>query len=98
METPVRFINLAAVGCLVLSLILCTGCDHEDRISRLEKQVSGLRSDVDKTSAERDFDLQAKCAKDARLWFNENWSKDKDSVFLDFTNHYNKSSNSCLIS
>jgi len=85
------------------AVLLCTvfasviGCDTGKRLSRLEKENAELKAQVEKDQAARDLDLQAKCSKDARDWFNENWSRDKDTILLDFTNHYNKSSNSCLI-
>jgi hypothetical protein len=45
----------------------------------------------------RNYDFQAKCSKDARVWFNENWSRDKDTILLDFSNHYNIKQNKCFI-
>ena len=63
------------------------GCDIPDRVSHLEKQTKEMQSEKDRMT---DYDLQAKCSNDARAWFNENWSKDKDTILLDFTNHYNK--------
>lgn len=88
-----RFVILVASVLLIATI----GCDNSDRIDRLEKQNQELQAQVKKTSATADYDLQAKCSKDARGWFNENWSRDKDTLLLDFTNHYNKNLNKCFI-
>jgi hypothetical protein len=77
--------------------LVAMGCDNSDRISRLEKQNHELQVEVKRGQVIADYDLQAKCSKDARTWFNENWSRDKDTVLLDFTNHYNKKLNKCFI-
>jgi hypothetical protein len=80
-----------------MSVIALVGCDHDERINRLEKETKQLREDQRKEQASSDFDLQAKCAKDSRAWFNENWHGDKDTILLTYTNHYNKSQNKCFI-
>lgn len=87
-------IKTAALG---LAIVLCSGCDMKERISRLEKENQELKATVEKNGAVVDYDLQAKCAKDARNWFNENWQRDKNTALLEFTNHYNKSQNKCFI-
>jgi hypothetical protein len=78
-------------------LLLTIACDLPDRVSRLEKKSEELDTRVSKNETTADYDLQAKCSKDARAWFNENWSRDKDTVLLDFSNHYNKKGNKCFI-
>ena len=81
------------------SLICCAllaGCDA-DRISKLEKENAEPKAKVEKQSAAENLDLQAKCSKDSRIWFNENWSGGKKALFLDFTNHYNTKQNKCFI-
>jgi outer membrane murein-binding lipoprotein Lpp len=88
--------ELAYRWCLV-GCVLLAGCNHEDRITKLEKQSQDLAAEIKKTTAAADFDMQAKCAKDSRMWFNENWRRDKDTLFLSYTNHYNKSKNQCFI-
>ena len=52
---------------------------------------------MEKSHVVEEYDLQAKCSKDAKAWFNENWARDKDTFLLDFTNHYNKTMNKCFI-
>src|SRR5947207_14641231 len=88
-----KYALMIALG-VVLSVAL--GCDTE-RISRLEKQNEELKAEIKKSQAAADFDLQAKCAKDARAWFNETWSRDKNTILLDYTNHYHKAANKCYI-
>ena len=72
------------------------GCDA-DRIAKLEKENADLKATVETRHAATAFDLQAKCAKDARVWFNENWAPDKDTILLNFTNHYSAKLNRCFI-
>jgi hypothetical protein len=79
---------------LVLLLGCFSACDHEDRIGQLEKQGKELQAEKDRIT---DFDLQGKCAKDARVWFESNWRRDKDTALLTYTNHYNKKQNKCFI-
>ena len=79
------------------AVLIATGCDTADRISKLEKQNQELLAEVKKGQATVDYDLQAKCSKDARGWFNENYARDKDTILLDFSNHYNKKENKCFI-
>jgi len=81
---------------LGLTVVALAGCDTE-RLNKLEKENAEQEAKVDKSDVVRDFDLKAKCAKDARAWFNENWSRDKDTILPDFTNHYNAKFNKCLI-
>jgi hypothetical protein len=85
----------------VVGLLACcsllAGCDA-DRIAKLEKENADLKTRVDRQQAAVDYDLQAKCAKDARIWFNLNFSpRDKNTVYLDYTNHYYKKQNACFI-
>ncbi|HEY1757971.1 MAG TPA: hypothetical protein VGG72_21555 [Bryobacteraceae bacterium] len=83
---------------LASALIFSTlGCDINQRLDRLEKDNQDLKSQIQKDQTVRDYDLQAKCSKDARLWFNENWQRDKNTIYLEFTNHYDKRFNTCMI-
>src|SRR5579862_6348364 len=85
---------------LVIGLLACcalvAGCDT-DRVAKLEKENADLKAKVEKQSAAVDYDLQAKCSKDARTWFNENWSADKDTTLLTFVNHYDAKLNKCFV-
>jgi hypothetical protein len=64
---------------------------------KTRKGNTDLKAKIDRQSAAVNYDLQAKCSKDARVWFNENWSRDKNTIYLDFTNHYNAEHNKCFI-
>jgi len=85
----------------LVSVLLMIGtslsCDLEGRTAKLEKQVKEVQEKENKQDATAQYDLQAKCAKDSKAWFNENWARDKDTLLLDFTNHYNSGANKCFI-
>lgn len=76
---------------------MAIGCGQDKKIASLEKQNQELKAEVDKSHAMADYDLQAKCSKDAKAWFNENWAREKNTELLQFTNHYNRSMNKCFI-
>jgi hypothetical protein len=78
-------------------LVIVAGCDHEAGLTKFEKDNQDLRAEIGKNAKSADFDLQSKCARDVRTWFNDKWSRDKDTILLDYTNHYNKKSNQCFI-
>ena len=82
---------------LQLSLLIGTACNTESRLNRLEKETKEMRQEAVKRQASTDYDLQARCSRDAREWFKENWSREKDTVFLDYTDHYNKALNKYFI-
>jgi hypothetical protein len=86
--------RMIAFGAILLTAI---GCGQNEKIASLEKQNQELKAEADKSHATADYDLQAKCSKDAKASFNENWSREKDTILLDYTNHYNKSMNKCFI-
>lgn len=88
--------SLRVLYLFVLVAVVATGCDN-DRISKLEKENQELKAKLDKNNVAQEYDLQSRCSKDARAWFNANWSRDKDTTLLDFTNHYNAKHNKCLI-
>jgi hypothetical protein len=81
---------------LLACCVLLAGCDG-DRVAKLEKENADLKAKVEKQNPVVVYDLQAKCSKDARIWFNENWSRDKNTILLDFTNHYDAKLNKCFI-
>jgi quinol monooxygenase YgiN len=78
-------------------LLVAMGCGQDKKIAALEKQNQELMAEIEKNHATVEYDLQAKCAKDATAYFHEHWSHDKDTLYLNFTNHYNKSMNKCFI-
>lgn len=81
---------------LIALAIVLGGCDAS-KISMLEKQNQELQSEIRKNQAAVDLDMQRKCARDSKLWFDEQWGHgDKDILALDYQNHYNKSLNKCF--
>jgi len=87
------------LGMVALVLLLCAGCDG-DRTAQLEKEIAELKAKINQQDTARNFDLKEKCSTAARAWFNGNWastSHDKDTITLDFIDHYNAKFNSCLI-
>lgn len=76
---------------------MAVGCGQDQKIANLEKQNQELKAEVEKSRPTIDYNLQEKCSKDAKNWFNENWQADKNTKLLQFTNHYNKTLNECLI-
>jgi len=83
-------VGVGIVACLML------GCDA-DRMSKLEKDNSELKAKLEKKSTAENFEFQATCSKAARTWFNQNWERDKDTILLDFSNHYDAKLNKCFI-
>lgn len=81
---------------IVICCALLAGCDTQ-RISKLEKENAELKAKLEKQSAAENFELQGKCSKDARTWFNASVSREKTTIFLDFANHYNEKRNKCFI-
>jgi len=82
---------------IAILLVVVVGCDNAERISRLEKQTKELKAEVSKNRAVADYDLDARCSRDAQAWFNENYPPDKKTLVLNRTNHYNKSLNKCFV-
>jgi hypothetical protein len=81
----------------LLFVCACTSQQDKDRIAQLEKQTKELQEQIKAQERTVDLDLQSKCSNDARIWFNGHWSRDKDTLLLDYQNHYNKSLNKCLV-
>jgi hypothetical protein len=92
-EAMHKMLRVATLGAIVLTV----GCDIPDRVSRLEKDEQELKAELAKNRTAADFDFQAKCSRDATVWFSENWSRDKDTLLLTFSNHYNRAKNKCFI-
>ena len=85
---------------LAIAFLTCcalfAGCDG-DRVAKLEKENADLKAKVEKQDEAVNYDLQEKCSKDAHAWFNENWSRDKDTILLTLVNHYDVKLNKCFI-
>lgn len=82
---------------LVFGTLLLAGCETSQRLDALEKQSKELQGQLDRGRNASDYDLQSKCAKEAKQWFNENWVSDKSTILLTYSDHYNKRLNKCFI-
>lgn len=85
----------------LVSVLILSGCDDE-RVAKLEKQNQELQAEVKEikkdNAAAISYDLQAKCSRDAKVWFNENWGRgEKGDLLLNYSNHYSKAQNKCFI-
>jgi hypothetical protein len=80
-----------------LSIFLFVACNNSDRIARLEKQNQELQAQIKKDHGISDFDSQSKCSRDSRTWFSQNWSREANTILLDFNNHFSASTNKCFI-
>lgn len=78
-------------------MLVADSCDTSERLSRLEKQNQELQESLKKTETASDYDLKSRCSREAKTWFNENWSADKNTLLLTFNDHYNKPQNKCFI-
>src|SRR6266540_2118495 len=81
---------------VVAIAILVGGCNN-DRVARLESEVKGIKQELSQVRKVNGLELQAKCSADAKTWFHENWQRDKDTMLLDYSAHYNAVSNKCFI-
>ena len=81
---------------LLLSLLCLTACDA-DKVARLEKENKELKAKLDERSKLVDLDTQSKCSTAAKIFFHQNWREDKDTILLDYSNHYNSKVGKCFI-
>jgi hypothetical protein len=81
---------------LLVPAILLSGC-YSDRIAKLESDNKELRSQLDKQKQTADLDTQAKCSTAAKAFFRDNWNRDKGTMLLDYSNHYNRKLSKCFI-
>jgi hypothetical protein len=81
---------------LSASMLMATGCDT-DRISKLEKENQELKEKLSAKDTAQIYEMQAKCGKDAKEWFRDNYSQDKDYLSQLYIDHYNKKLNVCFI-
>lgn len=87
--------------------VFTVSCESS-RIDKLEKQNQEILSQLHRQEAVQDLDLQAKCAQSAKAYFAETRDEYRTSVSFDklradmlstlnYTDHYSKSLNRCLI-
>ena len=81
---------------------------ESSRVDKLEKQNQEILSQLHRQEAVQDFDLQAKCAQSAKAYFAETRAEYRTILgeeqlradilsTLNYTDHYSKSLNRCLI-
>jgi len=90
---PSRFLYLLTLGIVAL---VATGCDT-DRIGKLEKENQELKEKLSAKDATQIYEMQARCGKDAKEWFRDNYSQDRDYISQLYIDHYNKKINACFI-
>ena len=73
-----------------------TACDT-DRIAKLEKENAELRADLEKQKRIVDLDTQGKCSAAAEHLFNIQFGAGKNTITLDYHNHYNRSLGKCFV-
>ena len=81
------------------AFLLLFGC-NEDRLAKLEKQNQELQTqmkEIRNHNSVAEYDLQAKCAHDSKVFFNENWRSDRKTILLDYSDHYSRSQNKCFL-
>jgi hypothetical protein len=87
--------------------VFTVSCESS-RIDKLEKQNQEILSQLHRQEAVQDLDLQAKCAQSAKTYFAETRDEYRTSLSVDklradilstlnYTDHYSKSLNRCLI-
>jgi hypothetical protein len=86
-----RLIALLVAG----AICVFVGCDSE-KIASLEKKNKELQAQLDKQKL-GNLESQAKCSRDAKVWFSEQWQRDKSTLVLDYKTHYNEKMNRCFI-
>ena len=90
-----------AIPILLVGILVVAGCDSSDRISKLEKQNTELKTQLENLKTTHDYDLQEKCNRDAKEWFREDgqqrWDDPKTAIFASYNSHYNRTSNACFI-
>ncbi|HKW02284.1 MAG TPA: hypothetical protein VJN96_20850 [Vicinamibacterales bacterium] len=92
------YFRTAARAAMFALALLSVSCDSQ-RLAKLEAENKDLRQQIDGLKRTNNLDVQAKCAKDAREFFNKDWATGRDdkTQLLDFSNHYNESMNRCFI-
>jgi hypothetical protein len=83
------------LGALALAITL-SGCDFE-KTKAIEKENEELKAELKKRDAASQLDMQAKCSKDSKAFVNENYGGEKNTIMLNFTNHYNVAQNKCFV-
>ena len=95
-NSPLSRAHLKRIWVLPVLLSIMPGC-NADKIARLEKQNSELEAKLDSLSKAASLDVQAKCAQQARVVFNESGLSPKKDALAGYTDHYNQGLNKCFV-
>jgi hypothetical protein len=66
-------------------------------LAKLEKDNKELHSELARQKQVVALDTQGKCGVAAKTFFKEGFRRDKDTITLDYSNHYNASLGKCFI-
>jgi hypothetical protein len=77
-------------------LLVSSGC-HDEHIAKLERQNQEVLKELERQKKTVDLDLQGKCATAAKAVFHEQYRADKDTLLLDYRNHYNNQLGKCFV-
>ena len=74
---------------IALALVASAGCE----------QLKTDQRTTDHQDRAVNLELQAKCAKDAKAWFESTWPErlEPNSISAEYTNHYSMAKNKCFI-
>jgi len=82
---------------VIIVATLLAACNG-GKIAELEKQTKELRAELETQKTIVDLDTQAKCSNEAQRFFTEKYlPRTKQTVILDYTNHYNSKLRKCFI-
>jgi hypothetical protein len=81
---------------LFLMVMVVSGCKDDQQLARLEKENQELKAKVQG----HEYDLAARCSKDARAWFDLTYPPDPNykGWQMEFTNHHRAQSSQCFAS
>lgn len=83
--------------CAACLVTIVAGCSGGQTIKELRYQNDEFKAYVAWSTSAIKFDLQARCASEAKDWFEDDFSSDEDTMVLNFANHYNKEQNKCFV-
>jgi hypothetical protein len=83
----------------VLCLLSLLARNDSRIIAQLEKETKDLQEQLQSQRQADDWNLQSICAAAAKAYFDERWApgRNKDTIRLDYINHYNKPLGKCFV-
>src|SRR5579863_4797983 len=80
-----------------VAVVIMAGCGRGPRMTQPDEQSEEFAAYLARNSAAIEFELQSQCSKDAKLWFEDDFSSDTDTMLMNFSDHYNKKQNKCFL-